>query len=119
MKVVGSGILEGISTRNDGSIKLIIGTQELDSTDAARLFELRNKFIKYLLSDSNIDPASEALIDDLHLKDGKKSKTPAQRLRAVLFRVFEQEGGKEENYDDWYKERMEEIINHYKKKLNE
>lgn len=118
MRNVGSGVLQSISSLADRSVKLTIVTQELDSTDAARLFEMRNKFIKYLFSDSNIDPASEALLNDLHLQDTRKVKSPSQRLRAVLYLLNKQTGGTEENFDTYYQQHMEEIINHFKAKLD-
>jgi hypothetical protein len=117
MKTIGTGIVEGLSTRADGSVVIKIATQELDSTDAARIFELRNKYVKYIFSDSNISEADEKLIDDLHLKDGRKIKSPAQRLRSVLFKVYELEGSAPEQFDQWYKEKMEELISFFKKKL--
>ena len=101
----------------DGSVKLVIGTQELDSTEASRLFELRNRFIKYLLTDSNITPLDEQLIDDVKLKDGKKVKTPSQRLRAVIYRVAEQAGQKE-HFEEYYLQEMENLINNYKSRLD-
>lgn len=118
MRVTGSGILEGLSTRVDGSVVLKLATQEMDSTDAGRLFELRNKYVKFQVSDTNIDKVSETLVDELQLPDQKGVKTPSQRLRAVLFRVNEAQGGTKESFDEFYKSRMEELINHFKQKLD-
>ncbi len=117
MKNTGVGILEAISTRSDGSLKIVIGTNEVDSTEASRLFDLRNKFIKYLLSDNNISPLDEQLIDDVKIRDGKKVKTPSQRLRAVMFRVCEQSGNKE-HFEEYYLNEMENLINNYKSRLD-
>ena len=117
MKNIGTGILEGIRTRNDGSLVFTVATQEIGSTEAARLFELRNKFLKYLLTDENISPLDEKLIDELKLKDGKKVKTKSQRLRAVLFRVWEQkETGL--SFDEFYDGEMEKHIENYKQTLD-
>lgn len=117
MKIVLTGILENISTRSDNSVKLTVGSQEMDAADAGNLFVLRNKFIKLLLSDNNISPMEETLIDEQKLKDGKKVKTKSQRLRAVLYRVWEHsETGLD--FDTWYDEEMEKIISHFKQKLD-
>lgn len=117
MKIVLASILENISTRSDGSVKLTLGTQEMDETNAAQLFGLRNKFVKVLLSDSNITPLEESLIDETKIHDGKKVKTKSQRLRAVLFKLHEQEGGNSETFDIFYDEKMEKIIEQIKSRL--
>lgn len=119
MKIVLTGLLENISTRQDGSVKLTIGSQEMDSTEAGNLFVLRNKFLKVLLSDNNISPMEETLIDEQKLKDGKKVKTKSQRLRAVLY-VYAKESGKpEEEFEGFYEEQMDKFINHIKRKIDE
>jgi hypothetical protein len=117
MKIVLSSILENISTRSDGSVKLTLGTQEMDESNAASLFGLRNKFVKVLISDSNITPLEEKLIDETKILDGKKVKTKSQRLRAVFFKLHQQEGGTEENFDAFYDEKMERLIEQIKSKL--
>lgn len=116
MKIVLSAVLENLSTRNDGSIKLVFATQEMDSAMAGQVFQFRNKFCKVLISDSNITPLEEKLIDEENVQDGKKIKTQSQRLRAVLFRLHEQTSP-QIDFDTWYKEKMESIIEHYKTKL--
>ncbi len=117
MKIVISSILENISTRSDNSVKLVLGTQEMDESNAAQLFGLRNKFVKVLISDTNISPLEERLIDEQKLHDGKKVKTKSQRMRAVLYKLHEQEGGTEETFDAFYDDKMEMMINQIKGKL--
>ena len=43
-------------------------------------------------------------------------KSPSQRLRAVLFLLWEQQGSWGD-FDTWYKAKIEEIIEHFKGKL--
>ncbi len=52
---------------------------------------------------------------DVDLYDKPKSK--AQRLRGVLFRNHEQNGGDKDNFKDFYDNEYEKIIGHYKGKL--
>lgn len=118
MKIILDGVIEGISTRNDGSVKLSIGTQELDSSKAGDLFQLRNKYVKILLSDSNISALEEKLVDEEKVQGGKKAKSPQQRLRSVMFRVHEQQGISQE-FDQWYKTEVENLIDRYKEILNQ
>lgn len=46
-----------------------------------------------------------------------QSRTPSQRLRAVLYRLWEIEKQPGEDFDKYYKRKMEEIINWVKRKL--
>jgi len=117
MKIVLEGSIENISTRQDGTIKISFGTQELDSNKAGDLFQLRGKYSKILISDSNITELEEELVDATKLASGKKNKTPSQRLRAVLFILFEQTGGGLD-FEQFYKNELEKIITHFKSKID-
>ena len=115
-KVVLGVIVEGLSTRQDGTFKLVLGTQEIDKSQVGDLFALNNQYCKILISDTNITPIEEAMIDNEKMRSGKKAKTHSQRLRSVLFRVHEQ-AGNQTDFDTWYKSELERIIEHYKAKL--
>lgn len=117
MKLVFDSTFEGIATRVDGSLKITLSTQEMDAQQAGLLLTLRNKFVKVLLSDSNITALQEEAIDSTPIVDaGKKSKTPSQRLRAVLYRLHEQEKP-DVDFDTYYSAKMNSLIDHFKTKL--
>lgn len=118
MKLILSGTVENISTRADGTLKFTLGTNEIDSTQVGTLFQFRNKFVKCLLSDTNISSIEENIINEESIKDGRKIKSKAQRLRAVLFRLHESTNTNQ-LFDDFYNEKMESIIEHFKTKINE
>lgn len=117
MKLILTGVIENIGTRQDGSVKLVLGANEMDSKQVGDLFQLRNQFVKCLLSDTNITPLEESLVNEENIKDGKKVKTKSQRLRAVLFRIHEQEKTSL-TFDQWYDNKMESLIEHYRSKLD-
>lgn len=116
MKLILGCIVETISTRQDGSLKFSLGTQEIDPSQAGGLFQLRGKFVKCLVSDNGISPLEEKLVDEEKLKGGKKAKTPGQRLRNVMYRVWEQQGITQE-FEQWYAGEMETLIDQYKEAL--
>src|ERR1043165_342681 len=58
----------------------------------------------------------EQVADLPSLTDEDGGKSPAQRLRAVLYRCWEQEG-KEGDYEIYYRTMMGKIIDHLKEKL--
>jgi hypothetical protein len=118
MKALLEATIEAISTRVDNTISIKIGTQELAPEMCVQLFQMRNKLVKILISDTNITKLEEELIDYESLVQVKKGKTSSQRLRGVLFRINEHNGGNEENFEAFYKSEMERIIEHYKLKLD-
>src|SRR3990172_7788089 len=115
-KIILDGVLEKLSTLADGSVKIHFNTQELDNSNAATLFQFRGKYVKFLISDTNISSPEEILIDEVKIQDGRKLKTKSQRLRAVLFRYFEQVKPDVE-FEKFYEEKMESLIEHFKSKL--
>lgn len=117
MKLLLSGVIDKINTTADGTIKVTFGTNEMEANQAGQLFSLRNKFCKILLSDTNITAIEEKLIDEETIKDGKRIKSKSQRLRGVLFKLFELENTTQ-SFDSWYDNKMEAIIDFYKSKLD-
>ena len=117
MKIIISSVLENISTRNDGTVKLTLGTQELDPGAAGNIFQLRGKFIKVFLSDDGITDMEANVISAAPLNNEKARKSPSNRLRNVLFVLHSQGGGDENKFDEFYKSEMERIIDNYKAQL--
>ena len=115
MKIVLEGELEKMSSRVDGTIVLQISTQEIDPSKAGELFSLRGKFIKTLISDTNITSLEEELVDSHEVVGVKKNKTPSQRLRSVIYLVGRQNSVADD--DEFYRLELEKIITHYKGKL--
>ena len=117
MKIILAGTLESIKTRVDGSISISYACNEIDSTEAGRLFQLRGRYCKALLSDTNITEMESKLIDEEVMKDGRKVKSHSQRLRSVLFRLHENIQS-HQDFDEFYREKMEGLIEHFKQKLD-
>jgi hypothetical protein len=116
-KIILGSVIENISTRQDGSFKIVIGTQEIDKSQVSDLFEMRNKFCKVLFSSSNITDLEAVTVDSESLV-GTKKKSPSQRLRAVLYRLWEA-SGYQVDFDGFYQAEMERIIEGVKEKLNQ
>lgn len=115
MKLVIVGTVETLGTRADGTIKINFGTQEMDADSAGKLFHFRGKYCKMLLSDTEITELEANLIDAEKI-EGTKKKTQSQRLRACLYRAWEQSGLSIE-FDDYYRTEMERFIETVKSKL--
>lgn len=100
----------------DRSLRLTFDTQELTPEAQANIVERahRQGHLIFLEQDENVN-VEEIDLPELKKNPGEK-KTPGQRLRNVLYHVWESTG---ENGDseDFYRNEMERIINHYKSKL--
>ena len=116
-KIILETIIESIASRVDGTITIKLGTQELDSDNAGKLFQLRGKFCKVLLSDSNITSLEQEAVENTQLVSGKKNKTKSQRLRNALYVLHSQNGGDESDFESFYDQEMNKIIIHYQNKL--
>ena len=116
-----STIFEGgiakVSTLSDGSLSLTIHTQELPEETMMRLFKLRKKPGMVLISSDGINKQEIEEVEKFTSDFEVGGKTPSQRLRAVLYRVWEQT---EQPYDFpiWYESQLERIINNYKATLD-
>jgi len=116
MKIIIEAQIEGIATKVDNTVTIKISTQELDKSTAGDIFGLRGKHCKVLLSDSNITELESEMVDATPLVSGKKHKTPSQRMRAVLYRIWEQNSN--EDFELFYQNEMNKIIEHYRNKLD-
>lgn len=103
-----------ITTMSDGGLRLQVDTQELDARDKADVMGLHKKIGWFIFSESEI---TESDIPTEQV-DFKNDKTPGQRLRSVLYRLWEQEQGGYKEFETYYRAKMELIINSLKEKLN-
>lgn len=110
-----STYVENISTRKDKSIKITLGTQEVSPSKAGELFSLLNHLATTYICPYEIDQKELAQVDKIDPELG--GKTQSQRLRNVLFVMFEQNHDGFKEFDSFYKATMDKIIEHYKSKL--
>jgi len=62
--------------------------------------------------------AEKEMIDSLEADFEDRGKTPGQRLRAVLFRLWEQVPEGYEDFNLYYQFKMNTVIEHFKSKLD-
>jgi hypothetical protein len=107
--------IEKIETMADKSLRLRIDTQELSREEAAQVFELHEKLGWFTFSEQEIK--KEDLVDLPEVKkEFKNQKSPSERLRNVLYVVWEEIGKPDKSFESWRSAEMEKIISHYKQK---
>lgn len=112
--------VETIATRHDGSVKIVMGTYELNTQSAVKLFDLRKSEALMYLSSDNISQEELDALDGFKLDSEKTDgKTPSQRLRAVLYVYWKQHKQKDIEFDIFYLKYMNRLIENIKDKLDE
>lgn len=106
------------SSRPGRSARLVIETQELDDMTAGQLVNLAGKqsYCYIGIKEEDFSPQDREALDEIRADYEMRGKTPAQRLRGVLYHVWQQ-AGTDGNFNDYYAREMERIIEHYKQKL--
>jgi hypothetical protein len=109
-----SSQIEKFESRSDNTWKLIIGTQELDSKDVAELAMLKGKQGWFVFNNTGIN---EADIPTEQV-DFANEKTPAQRQRGILYRIWEQSTvATRGEFETFYKNKVNAINEKLKEKL--
>lgn len=110
--------VETIQSRKDNTLKVVLGTQEI--TEGGKLFPLQNR-----LCTVGISPNEDLTKEDIELLESSKlgiddlpgTKSQSQRLRNVLFVYWQQADGGYSDFNLYYQNRMDKIINNIKAKL--
>lgn len=104
-------VMTSASTRADGSLALRFSTPELKPEEKTVFFELINQNLKVLVEPWEVPPSEMVKIAEK--LDGK---TPGQRLRGVLFILWQQKN-KPGEFEEFYRRNMEKLIEFVKGKL--
>lgn len=113
-----AAIVENVATRRDGTIKLTLGTQEVNQGKAGELFTMQNKIIALYMSIKETIP--QAVLDMADSVDvDLPGKSKSQRQRACLFRIWELDKQGHKTFESFYSWWMEKNINDLKEHLNQ
>lgn len=108
--------VEGVQTRKDRTLKITLGSQELSPAQGAEILGLSNRVVAVYISSKETIPQSD--IDQVDAVDPEfESKTQSQRIRGVLYKLFEQDKEGHKTFDNYYQARTEKIIEHLKKQI--
>lgn len=105
------GQITGLSTRVDGGLGVRLVTPELKPEEKTAFFELQNLLVEVLIYPKDCKDA-----EVIPVKKQMDGKSPSQRLYAVLFILWKQEG-EPGQFETWYISEMQRIIDSYKARL--
>ena len=107
--------IQKVQTLLDKGLKVDVITQELGPGDSAKLLGLKGKTGWMVFKATKITQEEVINLPD-EAKEFKTDKTASQRLRAVIYRLWEQTS-KEETFDAFYRRHLEKLIDQYKERL--
>lgn len=113
MKTIATqAVIEGIRARKDRSLGLTVTTPELSIQEKAIFMELQGINVEL-----HIKPLDEQ-VPEIKIEKDLSQKTQSQRLRAILFILWKQKPLDME-FEQYYKHRTEQIIEHLKSKIED
>ena len=113
MKIIKTqAIITGIRSKVDRSLGLTIATPELSNPEKAEFMELQG-----IKTELTIEPLDEK-VETYEVKKEMGSKTQGQRIRAIIYLLWKQDGEKGD-LDTYYREKTEKYISFLKEKLEE
>ncbi len=120
MRIISAAQLDGYQRRKDRTISLRFVTQEMTSEEVMNIDAVLDGFgiLHFRAEDDQQEAVPVEQLDSIELDLYDKKKTQSQRLRAVLFKLYKQEGGEGE-FKDYYKVKTEKIIKHFKSRLED
>src|SRR6476659_2913008 len=107
-------ILSRIGFTKDGGLSLGFHTNELTAADKVIASEYMGKFGWLLFKESQYTESDVPAEDPPSDED----KTPSQRLRSVLYILFQQKGKPGENFEAFYRLNLEKAIERVKRLLD-
>ena len=110
-------IFEGSRDLKDRSKKLTFCTNEINPQQAANLQVLVQQFCYIAIKKEDFTKEQINLINDLKSDYEDSTRTPSQRLRGVLYRLWEQDNQNYKDFNLYYQYHMEIFITHLKGKI--
>ncbi len=98
----------------DGGLSLLVHTQELTPENEAEVMRLKRQLGYFVFAVSGKITDEDIPTEKL---DASEDKTPSQRQRAVLYRLWEQNKAGYNTFESYYRAKMEQHITQLKEKL--
>ena len=116
--IIFGAIIDGVASRKDKTLTIRIGTQELPPDKAGQLFGLQNAAVWVAIKVEDFGQEEREALEALKADEMEAGgKTLAQRLRHVLFRLWQQKPDGYKDSNSHYIARMEAIIKQILNKL--
>lgn len=109
-----------IETMSDKSLRLRFETQETDEEQAKAIISAHGKFGWLVFNEKALTTIESLDLPDI-TPEFRGEKSPSERLRNTLFvywkQMPEKPDEKKQDFEVFYRSKMEELINHFKERL--
>ena len=125
--IVFEGGIDNIRTLADNTVRVSLGTPELSPETVGSMYGMLKQPGYVVISTMPISQKQLDAVETATIDREFENKTPSQRLRNVLYVLWEQQQPKETSpegvtsyvdFDLFYKRKMNELINFIKNKLS-
>ena len=112
-------VLDRFSRRKDRTASITFITQEKTSAEIAEIDAALDQFgVLYFRGEEKMNTDEVEELDNIDIDVYDEPKSQSQRLRNVLYILWKQ-GGESGDFKKFYKQKTEEIIQHFKNKLKD
>ena len=119
MRLLTAAMLDGYQRRKDRTVTVRFVTQEQGSDKIMEIDSMLDGYgFLYFRPEEQLREDEIEELDNLDMDIFDNRKTQSQRLRGVLYKVWEQ-GSQQLDFKTYYKQETEKIIQHYKNKLTD
>jgi hypothetical protein len=109
--------LESYRSLRDRTLKLIFETSEITPEKMSDIHYSLNKVGYLAFAPDALTTQEMSDLDALKVEYTDTGKPPSQRLRGVLYRMWEQQPEGYTAFNDYYVSHMEQLIEHFKGRL--
>lgn len=109
--------IEGIATRRDRTLKIVLGTNELSPSMSGDLFSLQNKVVFVAIKTAEFQKSEVEMLSKANDDTESQGKSQSERLRGVLFILWKQDNLGYTEFTDFYRFKTNSIIDHLKSKI--
>ena len=110
-----SVIITGVRSKVDRSLGITLSTPELSTEERSEFMNLQGVNCKALFEPTDTDSTPSEVYE---VKKDVGQKTQGQRIRAVLFILWKKDGEKED-FETYYRNQTDKIIDYLKGKIEE
>jgi hypothetical protein len=114
-----SAQLESYRSLKDKTMKLVFETQELSPLMSGQIHENLQQFGYLAFKNEPFKDEEKIAIEAIKTDYEDTGKTPGQRLRNVLYRLWEKKPEGFTTFAGYYEHKVEQLLNHFKTKIDE
>lgn len=119
-KIITAAQFDGYSNRKDKTVAMRFITQEMTPDQVAHIHGMIDSFgYMYFKAESDITSEERLELDALETDLFDNPKTQSQRIRNVMYRVWQQKPEGFKDFKDFYKFKTDRIIQHYKDQIEQ